>query len=224
VVVSSADGYRLWAPTYDGAPNPVLALEERMARTFFAEFQGRTVIDVGCGTGRWLRWLLERGALAFGIDASPEMLREAGKKPGLRAKLAVAEASYLPIADASADVTVCSFALSYVVAAHAAIGELARITKTGGRVIISDLHPLAAAKGWNRSFQVGDDRYEIAFERHAVEELSLACAKAGLEIVTRHEAGFAEPERPIFARAGKEVSYLHLLGTPAVLVIVCRKL
>ncbi|WP_303296357.1 class I SAM-dependent methyltransferase [Pyramidobacter piscolens] len=42
-----------------------------------AELKGRSVIDVGCGAGRYLKRLLDEGALAEGLEPSVEMAREA---------------------------------------------------------------------------------------------------------------------------------------------------
>src|SRR5213080_339921 len=109
MVVSSATAYRLWAPSYDTDPNPLLALEERIARDLVPDVHSQVVIDVGCGTGRSMvrygRW----GALTFGVDPCAEMLDEARRKPCLSKRIVQAEASYLPFSDRIADLTVCSF-------------------------------------------------------------------------------------------------------------------
>lgn len=42
-----------------------------------AELKGRTVLDVGCGSGRYLKQLLDAGALAEGLEPSTEMVKEA---------------------------------------------------------------------------------------------------------------------------------------------------
>lgn len=42
-----------------------------------AELKGRSVIDIGCGAGRYLKRLLDEGALAEGLEPSVEMVRQA---------------------------------------------------------------------------------------------------------------------------------------------------
>src|SRR5947209_6635842 len=137
MVVSSAAAYRIWAPSYDTDPNPLLALEERIARDLIPRLESQTVVDVGCGTGRSMVRYGRCGAIAFGVDPCPEMLAQAGKKPGLSKRIVQAEASYLPFADEIADVAVCSFALSYFQDLPRSLDELSRITKGTGRVLIS---------------------------------------------------------------------------------------
>lgn len=224
MVLSTAAAYRLWAPSYDTDPNPLLALEERLVCDLLPEVVCRTLIDIGCGTGRWMLRYLAGGAQIFGADPSPEMLAQACRKPGVAARLVQAEASHLPFADEIADFTVCSFALSYFHDLQRSLGELSRITKRTGWIIISDLHSGAVANGWTRSFRAGNHTYEIAHASHASEDVHAACKEAGLDIGHEEDAGFGGPERPIFAAARKEHVYSTLIGKPAVRVFVCTKI
>jgi len=224
MVLSTAAAYRLWAPSYDTDPNPLLALEERLLGDLLADVVCRTLIDVGCGTGRSMLRYLARGAQIFGADPSPEMLAQACKKPGVAARLVQAEASHLPFADQIADLTVCSFALSYFHDLQRSLGELSRITKRTGRIVISDLHPGAVANGWTRSFRAGNNTYEISHAPHAIENVHAACKEVGLRITHEEDAGFGGPERSIFVAARKEHVYSTLIGKPAVRVFVCTKI
>src|SRR5215472_18984557 len=73
--------FALWSQAYDASPNPLLELEERFLSAVLPEIRGKDVLDVGCGTGRWLTQLvkLTPGSLT-GVDASPEMLARARTK------------------------------------------------------------------------------------------------------------------------------------------------
>src|SRR3954447_12499270 len=223
MLLSTSEAYRVWAPSYDTDPNPLLALEERTIQDLLPDVRSQTVLDVGCGTGRSMIRYGARGARTFGVDPSPEMLAEARKKPQISASLVLADATRLPFADEIADLTLCSFAVSYFSDVLQSVNELVRVTKRSGHVVISDLHPDAAANGWTRSFRVGQNTYEIAHRTYGNEELQSVLRNAQLQILTQEESGFAEPERPIFAAAGKEHAYPALMGRPAVRVIVCQK-
>ena len=219
--LSSPAAYRLWAPYYDAFPNPILALEERMITDLFSARVVRTVIDVGCGTGRSMLCYNSLQATAFGADPCPEMLAEANKKTGISGTVVQAEASQLPFATGIADVAVCSFTLSYVSELPRALRELARITRIGGQIVISDLHPAAIGKGWTRTFRVGSETFEIEDAGYRDEEMLHACKDAGLRIQNTRESAFSEAEKLIFAAAGKEHLYSKVAGIPAVRVIVC---
>ena len=71
--------------------------------------RGRTVLDVGTGTGRAAIGLARAGARVIGLDASPEMLRVASvraRDAGVVIPFGVADAHALPIADRSVDAAV----------------------------------------------------------------------------------------------------------------------
>ena len=75
------DAYALWAPGYPArAHNPVMQAEERaMLELMPAALQGQVVLDVGCGSGRYMLHALRRGApRVTGVDPSPSMLQRAG--------------------------------------------------------------------------------------------------------------------------------------------------
>jgi len=212
VVVSALEGHRIWASQYDGSLNPLLALEERVLGTL----KGRTCVDVGCGTGRWTSRLA-----GFGVDLCEEMLREGSEKSALRGRLLQADAGALPFASGSSDLTLCSFAVGYMNNLPAAIAEIARITRPGGRVIITDLHPAAVAAGWTRSFRVGAAVYEMEHTRTAVPQTVEAARRCGLELAQQQDACFGEPERPIFEAARKSLE--DVAQTPAVWIGIWTK-
>lgn len=96
-----------------------------------------TVLDVGCGNGPYLAALEERGHLGavLGLDLSPGMLAVARPRAP-HARLAVADAALLPVADASVDVALAMHMLYHVPRPADACRELRRVTREGGRVAV----------------------------------------------------------------------------------------
>ncbi len=223
--LSPVEAHRLWAPGYDAGLNPLLALEARtMAGLFEAgvigPVQSMRAVDVGCGTGRSMLALLQRGADVLGVDACSEMLAEAARKRGLRRRLVLGEAAFLPFRSAISDLTFCSFAIDYVADLDGALSEMARITKPGGKVVISDLHPSAISSGWTRSFRAGDSVYEIEHCQRPAAQFLDAAQRAGLRLQTQLDACFAEPERYLFCTAGREAMFAELSKVPALWLAV----
>jgi ubiquinone/menaquinone biosynthesis C-methylase UbiE len=221
--VTALEGHRNWAPIYDEGPNPLLALETRILLDRLHPLSGSRFIDIACGTGRWMALVQRSAAQVLGVDFCPEMLREAQRKPGLAGCLSVADACRLPIGDGAADLTLCSFALGYLATPGDAIAEMARVSRRGGRVIVSDMHPRALAAGWTRSFRSKGQSYEIDHHHHPIAALEAAAESAGLSLEWRVEASFGEPEREIFRRAGKNSSFPLLSRIPALLVMSWTK-
>jgi malonyl-CoA O-methyltransferase len=173
MLVSPREAYRQWAATYDDAPNPILSLVDRNLKV-----PGGIVIDVACGTGR-------RGGI--GVDLSMEML---ARSDGM---VAQADARQLPFATGVADVALCILALGYISPVRTVMEEMRRITRPGGVIIASDV-----AAGWKRAFRQGDAVYEIETHAYSFDDLDI-----GLTLEESRELHFGEPERLIYAQAGR---------------------
>jgi SAM-dependent methyltransferase len=96
------------------------------------------VADIGCGNGPYLAELARRkhrGAV-LGADRSPGMLRAAGGRAAPSAGLIAADAAALPLRDDAADVCLAMHMLYHVPDPLAAVRELRRVTRPGGRVLI----------------------------------------------------------------------------------------
>jgi ubiquinone/menaquinone biosynthesis C-methylase UbiE len=93
---------------------------------------GKSVLEVGCGTGLILDRVARFAASARGIDLSAGMLAKACAR-GLY--VAQASATALPIASASVDVAYSFKVLAHVPDIAGAIAEMARVVRPGGHVI-----------------------------------------------------------------------------------------
>ena len=129
--VAPLPGYSLWSETWESDASAIVALESRWAAPWLANLDGKTVLDISCGVGRWLANARAQGAAAFGTDLSREMLHQASKKPALAGRLALADTSCLPFASGSADLALCALSLGHITPIEPAIGELARIVRPG---------------------------------------------------------------------------------------------
>ena len=105
---------------------------------------GERVLDVGAGTGISTEELGRSGAFAVGADLSVGMLT-AGRKVRKTVPLVAGDALKLPFPDASFDAVTISFALRNVVDTEAALRELGRVTRKGGRLVVCEFsHPTNA--------------------------------------------------------------------------------
>jgi len=224
VCVSVEEGYERWAATYDDAPNPLLHLEERKLTALLPDLGGKCALDLACGTGRWLEKLSGMGrGLQFGVDFSAAMLRVAGKKSALHGRVARADCLSLPFQASVFDLVVCSFALGHVPDLGRALSELARVTKAGAYVVVSDLHPEAYERGWRTGFRDSHNVVRIETTPRSAEEIVRAFYSAGFECLTHLPLCLGEPEKPIFARAGKGHLFARACQVPAVLVCHFRR-
>ena len=183
-------GYGEWARGYDRPDNPIVMAEEPVVREILDTCPVGTALDAACGTGRWAQYLASRGHVVTGVDATPEMLAEARRKvPGVRFERADLET--IPLETGSVELAVCTLALTHVAELVPPVTELARIVRPGGRIVISDVHPVMAMLGNHARYPRNRSRGEFGFVRNHVHQLSEyleAFREAGLAV-----AGCTEP-------------------------------
>ncbi|MFI6345508.1 class I SAM-dependent methyltransferase [Streptomyces sp. NPDC050560] len=97
---------------------------------------GTRVLDVGTGTGGAAAGACARGARVTAVDAEPAMVAAAAREvPAADVRLAALPE--LPFADGAFDAVVGNFVLNHVGRPRAALAELRRVTRRGGRAAVT---------------------------------------------------------------------------------------
>jgi SAM-dependent methyltransferase len=98
---------------------------------------GKRVLEVGCGAAQCARWLASEGAQVVAFDLSMAQLSHAlvlGSRTGIAVPLVQADAQHLPFESNSFDLVCSAYgALPFVADAGAAMREVARVLRPGGR-------------------------------------------------------------------------------------------
>jgi ubiquinone/menaquinone biosynthesis C-methylase UbiE len=213
------EAYALWSETYDSDPNPLLALEERTLIPILPDFRGSFVLDLACGTGRWLETLLALGARrGIGIDLSFEMLAQARRKLKVRRNLIRSDCTAIPVSSGTIDMAICSFGAGYIEDLQAVASELSRVLSKGGYLILTDLHPSSLERGWRRTFRHGDEVIEIISLKASIEHVIRTFQEHRFKLEQIICPCFGEPERPIFKKCGKEHLFEQAQAGPAIFI------
>ena len=202
----------------------LLSLEERFLSPLLSDLRDKDVLDVGCGTGRWLERLQKYNPRSLsGVDFSLEMVARARRKMARKAVIEVGDATSLPIATRSESVIIASFLASYVPGIDAFARELRRVSRVDGRIYISDVHPeTAAACHWKRGFCNGARQVEPATYPRPLAETISSVRNAGFRITCLLEPEFGIPELEIFRSAAKMDAFEAAAGLPAIYVLEAR--
>jgi len=103
---------------------------------FLGPRPGERVLDVACGPGIVTEALQQAGLLAFGVDLTREMIREATSREGRYVR---GDVGRLPFQNASFDAVVCRNSFHHFAHPASVMAEVARIVRAGGRVVIEDM-------------------------------------------------------------------------------------
>ena len=144
---------RKYASTVDPSYVPIYRRIVELARID----RETKVLDIATGTGGVAREAATKGAEVVGIDVSPGMLEHARSMCPPTVSFQLAEASALPFADNSFDVTTCSFGLSHMPHASRVLGEARRVLKPGGRFV---------ATSWGDVFNPSRDAVQATLDRY----------------------------------------------------------
>jgi cytosine/adenosine deaminase-related metal-dependent hydrolase/ubiquinone/menaquinone biosynthesis C-methylase UbiE len=207
-----------WAPSYDAQPNPLLALEQRVLLPRLGGVCGLDILDAGCGTGRWLKLLAGRSARSLvGVDISPVMLGLAAGKLSHGCELLLGSCTALPVRDATADLVLSSFVVSYLDDVDGFAREIDRVARPGAMIFLTDMHPQTEVSlQWKRGTHVDGRGWPLSRIIQAFED-------RGFARVSLTEPAFGIPEQTIFMECGREDLYEAAAGLPAIYVLQLRK-
>lgn len=204
----------------------MLVLDHVLCKNFLTTIPlaGKTIVDIGCGTGRhWPTLFNGSPARLVGYDVSTGMLNR------LRIKFPRAETHLLSgvtltgLADDS-----CDFVLSTLTVAHlpdpaAALTEWNRVLKPGGDMLITDYHPAALAKGGQRTFREGDRLIAVRNHVYPISQLLGITRRLGLKKVILTEQKVDDSMRSWYERQNALPVFRRFLGVPIIYGLQLKK-
>jgi SAM-dependent methyltransferase len=191
-LLSTKDGYDLWAAIYDEDGNPLIAIEEPWVDQLLGDVRGLAVADIGCGTGRHAIRLASAGAAVHALDFSAAMLERARTKAqGLNIIFRTHDlAEPLPFANESFDRVVCGLVIDHIADLVGLFREMRRICRPAGFVVVSVMHPAMMLRGVQARFRDPASGREIrpASCPHQLSDYVMAAVRAGfiLEHLSEH--------------------------------------
>jgi ubiquinone/menaquinone biosynthesis C-methylase UbiE len=134
--VADAERYDHWYESPWGSY--AFATERQAILAAAGNLAGKTVADIGCGTGRLTTDLERHAGRVVGLDPDPSMLAVAARRTA--APLIVGDGNRLPFGDRRFDVTIAITVCEFTTDPAVVTAELARVTRPGGRVVVGALN------------------------------------------------------------------------------------
>ena len=185
--------------------------------TAIADWSGRSVLDVGCGTGFHLPRFAGRAARVTGVEPHPDLAALARRRTRRLANVTVSQgtAQALPVPDASVDVVHARWAYFFGPGCEPGLAELGRVVRRGGTAFVIDNDPTRSTfGGWfRRGYPMVDpvavERFwsRQGWSRTPVDIRWSFSSRADLESVVRIEFGPEVADDILAGHAGTEVDY-----------------
>lgn len=206
-------------------------LERPCLQAMLKELEGKNILDLGCGSGIYAKYLLDNGATVTSIDSSSDMIDLVIEKFGNQLKAYVQDLSIgLPDeASESFDIAICPLMVHYIEDLSRLFADIRRVLKEDGYFVFSTHHPLVdfkltksgnyfrreyVSEQWNTI----DKLVEVSFYRRSLTELFNYITNNGM-FVSQLSEGKPSAEM-------KEISpkhYEQLSKKPNFIFIKCQK-
>jgi SAM-dependent methyltransferase len=169
------------------------------------------VADLGCGTGQSASALAPHVQRVIGVDQSSAMLKAAHRRTAALDNVDLRRGSLeaLPIADGECDGALLLLALTYVEEPAAAVKEMSRILRPGGRAVVVDL-----LRHDRESFRTEMGQLHPGFECREMEDLMTAAGFASASCRPIPPAPEARGPALLIASAARKTGGLPMDDTP----------
>ena len=173
--------------THREGPTLDLTLELAQAHS------GDLVLDVSTGTGFTAHALAATPTRVVAADIAPNMLRHTRATAPNAMRVVQTDTHRLAFADRTFDVVTCRHAFHHYREGSAAVAEMARVVRTGGRVVITDT--------------ISPDDAEVAEAMHAIESLrdpSHVCNRYAAQVLELMAEAGLDLERSMHTRTEQD--------------------
>ncbi|HEY0894947.1 MAG TPA: class I SAM-dependent methyltransferase [Sphingobacteriaceae bacterium] len=187
--MNTEQAYDQWSTQYDGNENKTRDLEGNALKDMLAGRSFRSVLELGCGTGKNTLHLLECGEHITAVDLSEEMLRKA------QSKIASPRVEFIrsdingnwEFGRDQFDLITISLVLEHIENLQPVFKKVAESLAPGGLVYLGELHPSKQYIGSKARFETENGIQVVQCFTHHTSDFMHAAQENGLEIVALDE-------------------------------------
>ncbi|RMD93203.1 MAG: class I SAM-dependent methyltransferase [Calditrichaeota bacterium] len=180
--MSIQEAYNNWSKTYDSDENLTRDLDKVVTENTLANLQFKSILEIGCGTGKNTPFLCQIGKKVHAIDFSEGMIKIAKEKLKFsNVTFSVADITeQWPCYDRSTDLIVCNLVLEHIEGLSFIFSEAFRALVEGGWFFLCELHPYRQYQGTQANFQRNQGTTQIHTFVHHISEFLDAAENNGL--------------------------------------------
>jgi ubiquinone/menaquinone biosynthesis C-methylase UbiE len=177
MTMSIQNAYNEWSQTYDTDRNLTRDLDQQIMKEELADLHFKSILEIGCGTGKNTAFLAQIGERVHALDFSEGMIEKAREK--VRAenvRFAKADLTQRwPCEEQAYDLIVCNLVLEHIEDLSFIFSEAVRVLVEGGKFFVNELHPFRQYEGKKAIFQSGERVAAIpAFVHHISDFVNIA--------------------------------------------------
>jgi len=187
--MSIQKAYNEWSHTYDTDWNLTRDLDGQILREELADLRFKSVLEIGCGTGKNTAFLAQIGEYIHALDFSEGMIekaREKVKAENVRFSMADLTQKW-PCEDWVYDLIVCNLVLEHIEDLSFIFSEAFRVMKARGKFLIHELHPFRQYEGKKARFDREMGVTEIPAYVHHISDFVNTAAEHGWTFIKLRE-------------------------------------
>lgn len=181
--------YEVWSEQYDTNINKTRDLEAIALKELLKTIKFDSCLEIGCGTGKNTRWLIDRCNEIVAVDFSEKMVAKAKEKTTSdKVSFKIADINQpWSFAKKQYDLITFSLVLEHIENLDAIFKKASDFTAVGGHIYIGELHPFKQYTGSKARFKTAKGEQVVACYTHNISDFTLCAEKYGFEIITINE-------------------------------------
>ena len=176
--MSIQNAYNDWSASYDSDENLTRDLDRNVLREALANLQFKSILEIGCGTGKNTVFLSQIGEQVHTLDFSEGMIANARKKVTAgNVRFAMTDLTEKwPCENKAYDLIVCNLVLEHIEDLSFIFSEAFRVLRAKGKFLINELHPFRQYEGKKARFNTGAEVTEIPAFVHHISDFTNAAS------------------------------------------------
>ena len=187
--MSTQQLYNSWSSTYDTVENKTRDLEKLACKQILSSIPFKTVIELGCGTGKNTMWFVEKAKHIIAVDLS-EKMQAIAKQKVKSEKVVFKQADITKpwsFVSTRANLITCSLILEHIEDLDFIFLQAYQHLDTNGHFYICELHPFKQYNGSKARFETEEGFKVLECFTHHISDYTQSAQKNNFSLIQLDE-------------------------------------